>query len=174
MQPVTERNLEWEKKKWILILCRCHFRVGCLELGVFFSLCHPDARVPPCKHSPFTFIFWIFFELCLCLSLKCSHVMSCHVVLRFLSACFLVFILTTRLWADVALHGSVLDVLWAWYFSFFSICILIYGFRILDDLEMYEQQKPFRLTDYVNMSTFLNHFLYKGVLGNLFGKLLDS
>ncbi|PNF41016.1 hypothetical protein B7P43_G08820 [Cryptotermes secundus] len=39
---------------------------------------------------------------------------------------------------------------------------------ILDDLEMYEQQKPFRLTDYVNMSTFLNHFLYKGVLGNLF------
>lgn len=39
---------------------------------------------------------------------------------------------------------------------------------ILDDLEMYEQQKPFRLTDYVNMSTFLNHFLYKGILGNLF------
>ncbi|PSN54423.1 Ubiquitin-protein ligase E3B [Blattella germanica] len=34
---------------------------------------------------------------------------------------------------------------------------------ILDDLEMYEQQKPFRLTDFVNMSTFLNHILYKDV-----------
>lgn len=39
---------------------------------------------------------------------------------------------------------------------------------ILDDLEMYEQQTPFRLIDYVNMSSFLNCFLYKGVLGNLF------
>ncbi|XP_067010981.1 ubiquitin-protein ligase E3B isoform X2 [Anabrus simplex] len=39
---------------------------------------------------------------------------------------------------------------------------------ILDDLEMYEQQKPFRLSDYVAMSYFLNHFLYKAVLANLF------
>jgi len=38
---------------------------------------------------------------------------------------------------------------------------------------MYEQQTPFRLTDYVNMSSFLNYFLYKGVLGNLFGKLFN-
>jgi hypothetical protein len=53
------------------------------------------------------------------------------------------------------------------------IYTLLYGCRILDDLEMYEQQKPFRLTDYVNMSTFLNHLLYKGVSGNLFGKLLS-
>lgn len=53
-------------------------------------------------------------------------------------------------------------------------CVLCYCFRILDDLEMYEQQKPFRLVDYVYMSSFLNQFLYKGVLGNLFGKLLQS
>jgi ubiquitin-protein ligase E3 B len=39
---------------------------------------------------------------------------------------------------------------------------------------MYEQQRPFQLTDYVHMSSFLNQFLYKGVLGNLFGKLVPS
>ena len=55
------------------------------------------------------------------------------------------------------------------YIVTFSLCF----FRILDDLEMYEQQTPFRLTDYVNMSSFLNYFLYKGVLGNLFGKLFN-
>ncbi|KAK9513092.1 hypothetical protein O3M35_001362 [Rhynocoris fuscipes] len=39
---------------------------------------------------------------------------------------------------------------------------------ILDDIEMYEQQNPFKLSDYVTMSNFLNHFLYKGILTNLF------
>jgi len=55
------------------------------------------------------------------------------------------------------------------YIVTFFLCF----FRILDDLEMYEQQTPFRLIDYVNMSSFLNCFLYKGVLGNLFGKLFN-
>ncbi|XP_059481924.1 ubiquitin-protein ligase E3B [Neocloeon triangulifer] len=39
---------------------------------------------------------------------------------------------------------------------------------ILDDIEMYEQQKPFRVGDYVLMSNFLNQFAYKAVLGGLF------
>ncbi|XP_046391174.1 ubiquitin-protein ligase E3B [Ischnura elegans] len=39
---------------------------------------------------------------------------------------------------------------------------------ILDDLEMYEHQKPFRLEDFANMCSFFNQFLYKGVLMNLF------
>jgi ubiquitin-protein ligase E3 B len=39
---------------------------------------------------------------------------------------------------------------------------------ILDDVEMYEQQNPFKLTDFIVLSTFLNTFLYKAVLGNLF------
>ncbi|XP_014255272.1 ubiquitin-protein ligase E3B isoform X1 [Cimex lectularius] len=39
---------------------------------------------------------------------------------------------------------------------------------ILDDVEMYEQQNPFKLTDYVSMSAFLNTFLYKGILNSLF------
>ncbi|XP_011307352.1 ubiquitin-protein ligase E3B [Fopius arisanus] len=39
---------------------------------------------------------------------------------------------------------------------------------ILDDMEMYEQQEPFKLQDFVTMGFFLNQFLYKGVLGNLF------
>ncbi|KAL1132531.1 hypothetical protein AAG570_010486 [Ranatra chinensis] len=39
---------------------------------------------------------------------------------------------------------------------------------ILDDIEMYEQQSPFKLVDFINMSNFLNLFLYKGILNNLF------
>lgn len=35
---------------------------------------------------------------------------------------------------------------------------------------MYEQQKPFRLEDFVLMSDFLNQFAYKGILEELFGK----
>lgn len=45
-----------------------------------------------------------------------------------------------------------------------------YFIRILDDMEMYEQQEPFKLTDFVTMSYFLNQFLYKAVLNNLFGE----
>lgn len=35
---------------------------------------------------------------------------------------------------------------------------------------MYEQQHPFKLNDFIIMSSFLNMFLYKAILGNLFGK----
>lgn len=42
---------------------------------------------------------------------------------------------------------------------------------ILDDMEMYEQQNPFKLSDFAVLSTFLNTFLYKSVLGNLFGTI---
>lgn len=35
---------------------------------------------------------------------------------------------------------------------------------------MYEQQNPFKLNDFIVMSSFLNMFLYKAILGNLFGK----
>lgn len=37
-------------------------------------------------------------------------------------------------------------------------------------MEMYEQQEPFKLTDFILLSNFLNLFLYKVILGNLFGK----
>lgn len=36
-------------------------------------------------------------------------------------------------------------------------------------MEMYEQQEPFKLCDFVTISYFLNQFLYKAVLNNLFG-----
>ncbi|KAF4523556.1 hypothetical protein B566_EDAN012004 [Ephemera danica] len=39
---------------------------------------------------------------------------------------------------------------------------------ILDDIEMYEQQNPFKLEDFVFMSDFLNQFLYRGLLDELF------
>ncbi|XP_066590975.1 ubiquitin-protein ligase E3B [Prorops nasuta] len=39
---------------------------------------------------------------------------------------------------------------------------------ILDDMEMYEQQDPFKLGDFITISYFLNQFLYKAVLNNLF------
>lgn len=38
---------------------------------------------------------------------------------------------------------------------------------ILDDIEMYEQQDPFKLSDFVTMSYFLNQFLFKSVYNNL-------
>lgn len=51
--------------------------------------------------------------------------------------------------------------------NLFCDCMTHYV-TILDDLEMYNQQKPFKLTDFVAMSSFLNHFLYKALLQNLF------
>ncbi|KAF9412715.1 hypothetical protein HW555_008859 [Spodoptera exigua] len=39
---------------------------------------------------------------------------------------------------------------------------------ILDDMEMYEQQNPFKLQDFINMSQFLNMFVYKSIMGQLF------
>ncbi|GLV32551.1 uncharacterized protein CBL_00739 [Carabus blaptoides fortunei] len=49
----------------------------------------------------------------------------------------------------------------------FADC-MTHNVTILDDMEMYEQQNPFKLTDFVSMSNFLNLFLYRAVLGNLF------
>lgn len=49
------------------------------------------------------------------------------------------------------------------------LMIYVFLFRILDDMEMYEQQDPFKLSDFVMISYFLNQFLYKAVLNNLFG-----
>lgn len=39
---------------------------------------------------------------------------------------------------------------------------------------MYEQQHPFKLNDFIIMSSFLNMFLYKAILGNLFGKIIGN
>ncbi|KAK4876027.1 hypothetical protein RN001_012449 [Aquatica leii] len=49
----------------------------------------------------------------------------------------------------------------------FADCMTHYV-TILDDMEMYEQQNPFKLSDFVAISNFLNMFLYSGVSGNLF------
>ncbi|XP_033112137.1 ubiquitin-protein ligase E3B-like [Anneissia japonica] len=43
---------------------------------------------------------------------------------------------------------------------FFCDCST-YLITILDDVEVYEHQKPFKLDDLVNMSSFLNMFIYK-------------
>lgn len=49
----------------------------------------------------------------------------------------------------------------------FADCMTHYV-TILDDMEMYEQQEPFKLQDFVNMSQFLNMFIYKAIMGNFF------
>ncbi|PZC84657.1 hypothetical protein B5X24_HaOG204205 [Helicoverpa armigera] len=49
----------------------------------------------------------------------------------------------------------------------FADCMTHYV-TILDDMEMYEQQTPFKLQDFVNMSQFLNMFVYKSIMGQLF------
>ncbi|XP_058789046.1 ubiquitin-protein ligase E3B isoform X2 [Phymastichus coffea] len=49
----------------------------------------------------------------------------------------------------------------------FCDCMTRY-ITVLDDIEMYEQQDPFKLIDFVQMSYFLNHFLFKAMSSNLF------
>lgn len=49
----------------------------------------------------------------------------------------------------------------------FADCMTHYV-TILDDMEMYEQQNPFKLQDFINMSQFLNMFVYKSIMGQLF------
>ncbi|KAF5298208.1 hypothetical protein FQA39_LY02632 [Lamprigera yunnana] len=49
----------------------------------------------------------------------------------------------------------------------FADCMTHYV-TILDDMEMYEQQDPFKLHDFIAISNFLNIFLYSAVSGNLF------
>ncbi|VVD04422.1 unnamed protein product, partial [Leptidea sinapis] len=49
----------------------------------------------------------------------------------------------------------------------FADCMTHYV-TILDDMEMYEKQEPFKLSDFVNMSAFLNMFIYKSIIGQLF------
>lgn len=53
-------------------------------------------------------------------------------------------------------------------FPFFFVIIC----SILDDIEMYEQQTPFQMTDYIGLSYFLNNFLYKAIQANSFGKMI--
>lgn len=43
--------------------------------------------------------------------------------------------------------------------------------RVLDDLEMYEEQKPFTLSDMCAISYLLNHFVFKAIWGGLAGEL---
>lgn len=45
-------------------------------------------------------------------------------------------------------------------------------FSVLDDLEMYEEQKPFTLTEFCHVSSFLNHFMFKAIWNGLAGKKL--
>jgi len=68
------------------------------------------------------------------------------------------------------------QTIWLNLVSINFICALISwfsNFSILDDMEMYEHQDPFKLTDFITMSYFLNQFLYKAVLTNLFGKSIS-
>lgn len=50
-------------------------------------------------------------------------------------------------------------------YPFSAICMS----SILDDIEMYEQQAPFELTDFVVLSNFINVLLYKTIHGHLIG-----
>lgn len=55
-------------------------------------------------------------------------------------------------------------------FRFTTFFILFPSGSILDDIEMYEQQSPFELSDYVGLSYFLNNFLFKAIQDNVFGR----
>lgn len=42
--------------------------------------------------------------------------------------------------------------------------------RVLDDIEMYEEQKPFTLSEFCAVSAFLNNFVFKAIWTGLVGK----
>lgn len=52
----------------------------------------------------------------------------------------------------------------------FQVIALFYS--VLDDIEMYEEQKPFTLLEFCNISSFLNHFMFKAIWSGLAGKRL--
>ncbi|KAH8378895.1 hypothetical protein KR009_001935 [Drosophila setifemur] len=54
---------------------------------------------------------------------------------------------------------------------FFVTCMfnLLLLFRILDEYEMYTEQNPFKLNDYVMLTYFLNNMLYKLINDNVLG-----
>jgi len=54
---------------------------------------------------------------------------------------------------------------------FLSLLKIIFFYRILDEYEMYTEQNPFKLNDYVMLTYFLNNILYKLINDNLLGKL---
>ena len=56
--------------------------------------------------------------------------------------------LSKRFWTSI-LGSLIQKLLW------FSVC------SIIDDSEMYEQQKPFRLDELVQISAFLNTLVFK-------------
>jgi len=51
---------------------------------------------------------------------------------------------------------------------------LTFVVTVLDDVEFYEREKPFSLGQYVQISTFLNHFLYKASTAGESSSLADS
>lgn len=65
-------------------------------------------------------------------------------------------------------HENPTDI---YFYTHLFIYFIIYC-SILDDIEMYEQQTPFELVDYVGLSNFLNHFLYKSIQDNIFGNII--
>ena len=45
---------------------------------------------------------------------------------------------------------------------------------ILDDMEMYDQQRPFSIEDFIVISSFLNNFVFKIIWNNLIGKFFPN
>lgn len=48
---------------------------------------------------------------------------------------------------------------------------LLFFYRVLDEHEMYTEQKLFQLNDFVMLTYFLNNILYKIINEDIFGKL---
>lgn len=49
----------------------------------------------------------------------------------------------------------------------------MFSYRILDDVEMYDKQKPFSLEDLVSMSDMLNQLVFKSIWQDIIGMLLS-
>lgn len=54
--------------------------------------------------------------------------------------------------------------------TYTCICICVFSDRILDDIEVYEEQISFKLEELVTISSFLNSFVFKMIWDGIVGK----
>lgn len=60
-------------------------------------------------------------------------------------------------------------------YCWLTLCdVFFLSFRTLDEIEMLEQQKVFKVADYVKMGEFLNMFVFKVIWGGLISKYMYS
>lgn len=79
------------------------------------------------------------------------------------------------LWLLTAPHHVCFGVLCYWDAFYYFLAALFHDtqlilFRILDDIEVYEEQTSFKIEELITISSFLNTFVYKMIWDGILGK----